>query len=1315
MLLKKIVRLVFISTLGLSLLFSCNLFFPDDSDSEPEQEQEQEQGGSSGNGNPDSGIEGLTVNLDGAKAFVTKSASSSRSLSSNGFISRSIGESPLVKILEDGSIEDVLSFPGDISIPDITFIAISKDGSIYVQFSYGFSVGDSQMQFIKINKNETIEVIEANGSIDVYNYSDTTKEPIAFSDDGGIFYAINYYDSKGLRIKKYLNGNSETIVDGEHISIRSFFTDGIDIFVLGSNSSSENNSVFLRRYRKGEPLINIFYNESGNCWIRDVVRHGGDLILHGHSIPDPINKNITYDGLLKLVKTDENEKGYKWISITGNTTDSSTTNTWKKSLNKKHFLKDDGSLDKALLNKVYGRYFEGKVVPDDIDLFSEVELNHSETYNTSEEIVFYNKLFSRSSKYIEGSYTGGYSVSINREDPDAYLQNIVSQLYETYYFDEYSLGVGLTKEDTNKIIEKIKSSGYYSKYFDSIKIKAGVTSFPEKIEDYKVLFADYLDCTFANKKASIPSGLVSYSGNEAYAINKELLGDDNKINETALYKALRDKVISCTPQSVKFKDGINLSSFPITNNDNLNSVINNYLTITPREYFGGYNQSWDYESSKWSIPQGNLNSDQTVRTEEVLDQLKKFEADANNPNNYFKNISIKNDANLGLFPNVILKGVFKCFLDSYFDIEWGKKPVSTFEVNNFFDHHSRNDKYIISESKYARLIDGALGLFVSELKDEVGANSLSQKSNDSYILNIDSEFSKEELYKKIVWKFEDNDQSQVYAYTGILGEFRITDDEENIINFIYNFFDVTYNDWDYDSMNKIDNNEVFYHLVNNVYTQHENTGNYYYYTGIQDIQNFLENDLDYGYIKKPIIAKTNNGIEVKLTNVFSYDEIYNRIEWKFEGDNSKFTYDKVGALGEYRVVDVDDNNSNFLTNFFNIEFSAKTFEQIENNLKNSIYRNIFTRRYYPFKYSSIEDIKNAVIKNNETIKELDVLPKVNNGKSLEITDYVSYEERFYKVYWQFEENDPSKDYPYEGILGKFRHNNHHSSSHFFENFFTYKSEAYDLESLGWQVEQMIKGSNGPYNFKVHSDVFKLRDIYINEDKSIKQNLIDEVLRQFFVDPSTFPKVEKEIDRTRFLDPSDQGTWVKFATLKFKLTSEIIKDIPDVILKNDFYLLTQDFYTSYDYYNLNRFIISDNGDITGLFKIDNGNSPVWNISKILENNTPVSKPIFENIKTNMLKLYSDTLFYADVNEGVYSLKSLNINDSQKKEIISSSNNLELYKFDAALNINKLFFTALSYNENVVKLGTVDLLTNNIKYTDKKDGIGKGSDIKVYAQE
>src|SRR6056297_2722287 len=46
----------------------------------------------------------LSANLDGAKAFVTRSTEESRFVSKS---SRSGGNSPLVKILEDGSIEDV--------------------------------------------------------------------------------------------------------------------------------------------------------------------------------------------------------------------------------------------------------------------------------------------------------------------------------------------------------------------------------------------------------------------------------------------------------------------------------------------------------------------------------------------------------------------------------------------------------------------------------------------------------------------------------------------------------------------------------------------------------------------------------------------------------------------------------------------------------------------------------------------------------------------------------------------------------------------------------------------------------------------------------------------------------------------------------------------------------------------------------------------------------------------------------------------------------------------------------------------------------
>lgn len=1306
----KNTRAIFTLILSFSLFLSCNLFVAEENDPDPEPNTVVPE-----DNNSDSGIKGLTVNLHGAKAFVTKTASNSRSLNSNGAMSRSLGESPLVKIMEDGSIEDVFEFPSGVQAPDIEFIAVSKDGSIYIQFSNSFWVGDQDMQFIKINTDESIEVIETQGYIGTYNYGDTFNKPIAFADDGGIFYAVDYRDSKGISIKKYLNGEFETIVNGENISIRSFFSDGSDIFLQGSNSSEQNNAVFLRRYRKGSPVLNIFYSKSGNCWIKNVVRHGEDLILNGHGIPDPQNSKITYNGLLKLVKTQENSIGYKWIPVTCDTTDTSNTTSWKKRLNTNLFLNGDGELDKDLLNKVFGRYFVGGKVPGDIDLFSDIEISSQESQNTNERDVFFNKLFSKSSKYIDGSFQGDSYISIEPDNPENYLFSVANELYDTKYCQEYSLAQGLTRTNTNEIIEKIGNHSSFGYYFDSINIKEGITSFPEKVRDYKTIFNEYLDCKFLNKKVVIPDD-ISYSWDEkGYLIDKRLLNQNGSINQEELYKSFRDNVISFDPQSVKFKSNIDLANFPKKIGEDPVSIIENCLTLTPNKYYGNYMYygHWFQVMSTRGIVSEYLNSDGSVKTEEVLTLLKKFESDSENPFNYFDSISLKGGLNLALFPKVITDSGFKGFLKDYFDLEWGDKPVMSFDMNKFFNQQSSNGKYIFSELNYERWFDSAFDLLVKDLTEDTEAGELLQKSNNSKTIDIDSEFSKEELFNKIVWEFEENDPSQTYNYKGVLGEFRVIDSKDDVSNFITNFFYITHNEWHYENIGS----SVFEAITNSIYTEYIYSNKPYYFSGNQDLQNFIDNILDGSYIKA-IKPKNSNGSEVSLWNVFSYDEVYNQIEWEFENKSGNITYDKMGSLGAYRVVATYNDDSNFITNFFDVEFSDETMSHLISMLKYRISENIFNRTYYPFKHRAIEQIIDIVKKGNASIKNLNIEVKSNNGKSLEISDYVSDIEKNYKVFWQFEEKDPSKEYPYDGILGKYRYDNTSSSPHFFfENFFTYTSEPYGLDDLYWEAQEMIVGSYAPYNNVLHKDVFYLRDRYINEDKTVNQNLIDNTLKDFYIDPATVPKAEAEIDMKRFLDPaSHQGSWVNLARIKFGITSQGIENIPSAILRNDYYEMTEDFYNRNDYYNLERFTVSDNGDITGLFKTDSGDYQQWNVIKILEGNSAVRKPILENIETNMLKLYNDIVFYTNVSsDGIYSLKSMNLLNNQSVELLSYSHNLELYNFDAALSMNKLFYTAYSYNDNSVKLGTVDLLTNEISYTDKKKGINKGSEITVYSQE
>lgn len=205
----------------------------------------------SGNGITSSAF---TINLDGATALFTKTSEKSRGMRSN---TRSTSSSPLAKILEDGSVEDVFNFSDDAYVPDISFIAIGPKGGVFVYFEYSIGYYDSnneykQIQFIKLYNNNTFEIIEESGYIKDFSWgwgAGEDQDPIIFDDNGGIFYAIYNYDENynyNYTLKKFYNNETTELTTSSNIYIEAFFTDGTDLFFLGRNHTDDNNSSFLR-------------------------------------------------------------------------------------------------------------------------------------------------------------------------------------------------------------------------------------------------------------------------------------------------------------------------------------------------------------------------------------------------------------------------------------------------------------------------------------------------------------------------------------------------------------------------------------------------------------------------------------------------------------------------------------------------------------------------------------------------------------------------------------------------------------------------------------------------------------------------------------------------------------------------------------------------------------------------------------------------------------------------------------------------------------------------------------------------------------
>ena len=355
------------------------------------------------NGGPTTGTTSFSVNLTGAKALVTKTAST-KSLG-RGFQSRAITDSPLAKILEDGSVANVIQTDsGTPALPNIKFIAVSPTGDVFVYFEWSFSVpsadgkGTQQAQFIKLRSDNKYEVVEANAYINdfAWNYgAGAAQKPVVFNDDGSIFYATS--GQTGTTLKRYFDGQTKelTATDAK-ANIEAFFTDGTNLYFVARNNSETNKAYFLRMVPPdGTGSKNVFYSASQDgLWVRSCKRVGDSLYVQGWGIPavDAAGVSQTYNGLIQYTKDASNNfsakliVGYSNSGVAGNVSNYQLKGTI--------FNKADGTPDTATLNAIVRPFFTGGVVPSGIDFFKTITIDRNDTsyindFASSDEAMFW--------------------------------------------------------------------------------------------------------------------------------------------------------------------------------------------------------------------------------------------------------------------------------------------------------------------------------------------------------------------------------------------------------------------------------------------------------------------------------------------------------------------------------------------------------------------------------------------------------------------------------------------------------------------------------------------------------------------------------------------------------------------------------------------------------------------------------------------------------------------------------------------------------------------------------------------------------------
>ena len=254
---------------------------------------------------------GLKFDFSNAKAIaaVDKDSLSRAAYSRNAraLEDSSIDDSPLLKILEDGSFESAITIAENANLATIKAIyksPLEDSNDIFVVFEGQSWFYDTKVtvdedgneinsqteyktlgQLICIHEDNTIaDILKISDSSDPYNNSyqnlDTDKG-IMFDNSGNLYYMARTWNSSGeisvvYRFEPETNEITQltSAVSGTDYSSFKISADGQIIFVQGTRWSSTTNTTFLRAIPVQNPnnFSNIYYSSSGSSlysWVYD--------------------------------------------------------------------------------------------------------------------------------------------------------------------------------------------------------------------------------------------------------------------------------------------------------------------------------------------------------------------------------------------------------------------------------------------------------------------------------------------------------------------------------------------------------------------------------------------------------------------------------------------------------------------------------------------------------------------------------------------------------------------------------------------------------------------------------------------------------------------------------------------------------------------------------------------------------------------------------------------------------------------------------------------------------------------------------------
>ena len=301
----KVKKILFI--LGVSFflggLFSCSTGMGQDvTEEEKKEEAKKEESGS---------IKGVSFNI----SDLTSLAIADETTATRSAARSTVSEGMLVKLLEDGTVENFINVPEGVTLAPVSFVTQSpaqNSKEIYIVFEYATSVpifetvtnewGDSWEQFVRDDRIGQLLCVYEDGSyVDVLATEDGSwkdlcnngnqDSPIKFDGQGNMYYQV--WESAGnsstnmiYKFDPKKKESKQLTPQVPNVSYEQFYvsTDGNWIFAKASRWNSSGSST---NYLRAIPVsdannpVNLFYDSTGSKWLYQWVY-------------DEVSKNVYY-------------------------------------------------------------------------------------------------------------------------------------------------------------------------------------------------------------------------------------------------------------------------------------------------------------------------------------------------------------------------------------------------------------------------------------------------------------------------------------------------------------------------------------------------------------------------------------------------------------------------------------------------------------------------------------------------------------------------------------------------------------------------------------------------------------------------------------------------------------------------------------------------------------------------------------------------------------------------------------------------------------------------------------------------------------